>query len=66
MGNVLKTPTLGAVTPNFPHVLTDQIVDKPSKPKPNKQAATTITEDNSKFIYYGIIAVALIYFLKRG
>lgn len=66
MGNVLKSPTLGAVTPNFPHVLTDQIVNKPSKPSPAKQAATTITEDSNKYLYYGVIVAALIYFLKRG
>ena len=66
MGNVLRRPTLGAITPNFPHVLTDQIVNKPPKAGANKQATTTITRNGSNLPYYAVIACSVLYFLNRG
>ena len=67
MGNVLRSPTLGAITPNFPHVMTDQLVGKPSKPKASKLAAVTMTsESNENIAYYAVIVAAAVYFLKGG
>lgn len=66
MGNSLNRPTLGAVTPNFPHVLTDQVVNKPLKPKPNRITATTVTDETNNTLYYAVIVLAVIYFWKRG
>lgn len=66
MGNVLRKPTLGAITPNFPHVLTDQLVNKPPKLGANKQATTLTNESDSNILYYIVIAAAALYFLKRG
>jgi hypothetical protein len=66
MGNVLRRPTLGAITPNFPHVLTDQLVNKPPRLGANKQATTITSDSDDNVLYYIVIAVAALYFLKRG
>ena len=64
MGNTLRTPTLGAITPKIPFVLTEQMT-RP-KAKANKKLAATFTDDHeSKSAYYLILIASVLYFMKR-
>ena len=64
MGNTLPNPVLGAITPNVPYVLTDQVTNAKPKQQSDKTMAMFANHDN-KIAFYAVIAVAVFYFAKR-
>ena len=64
MGNTLPNPVLGAITPNVPYVLTDQVTSAKPNQKSDKTMATFVNHSN-KIAFYAVIAAAVFYFAKR-
>jgi hypothetical protein len=64
MGNSLPTPVLGAITPNVPYVLTDQVANSPPKQQ-HERAVTMMANIDEKTVYYAVVIAAVIYFGKR-